>query len=269
MASKDFVFTQLLRAYRKGIISEAVFEQQMNELTASTGGAFENPLNISNLMAFRGDGTKARGKRLQRTAQTETMTFTIPANFHSDRENSHRGDQIIYVRVAGDPMSYASAVEQTVHGLNPDLPLFNETTLAANMRMGNAFERIAAAFSGSFGLVALILAAIGVYGVVAYATKQRTHEIGIRMAMGARSQDILRMILREGMKTAAIGGAIGLAISIPLPKIFEALFVDTPVREPSLYFIVPIVILVVVALATYIPARWAARVDPMNALRQE
>ena len=112
MASKDFAFTQLLRAYRKGIISEALFEQQMNELTASKGAA-ENPLNISNVMAFRGDGTKARGKRLQRTEQSETMTFTIPPNFHSDRENSHRGDQIIYV-LEGSATARVAGIEQQI-----------------------------------------------------------------------------------------------------------------------------------------------------------
>jgi quercetin dioxygenase-like cupin family protein len=143
MASNDFAFTQLLRAYRKGIISEAVFEQQMNELTASNGGASENPLNISNVMAFRGDGTKARGKRLQRTAQSETMTFTIPANFHSDRENSHRGDQIIYVlegsataRVAGNEQHIKAGDILTIpagamHTLRTDSePLFGLTVFA-------------------------------------------------------------------------------------------------------------------------------------------
>src|SRR6201992_3625906 len=125
---------------------------------------------------------------------------------------SSRTDQIVYVRVAGDPMAYASAVEQTVHGLNSDLPLFNETTLDSNIRIGRAFDRMAAAFSGSFGLVALILAAIGVYGVVAYATKQRTHEIGIRMALGAGKRDIFRQVLGRGLHFAGLGLVLGLMI---------------------------------------------------------
>ena len=104
------------------------------------------------------------------------------------------------MRVAGDPMSYASAVEETIHSLNPDLPLFNQTTLKANMRMGNVFERIEVAFAGSFGLLALILAAIGVYGVVAYTTKQRTHEIGIRIALGAGKGHIFRQVLGQGLR---------------------------------------------------------------------
>src|ERR1700753_2344437 len=131
---------------------------------------------------------------------------------------SSRTDQIVYVRVAGDPMARASAVERTVHGLNSDLPLFNETTLAANMRLGNAFERIEAAFSGSFGLLALILAAIGVYGVVAYATKQRTHEIGIRMALGAGKRDIFRQVLGRGLHFAGLGLVLGLMISFALTR---------------------------------------------------
>jgi putative ABC transport system permease protein len=122
---------------------------------------------------------------------------------------------------------------------------------------------------GVFALLALGLAAIGIYGLIAYSVGQRTHEIGIRMAMGARNQDILQMIFREGLKMTVIGAAIGLALSIPLPEVFEAMLSDTHVHEPSLYFLVPIVILGVATMATYIPARWAARVDPMNALRQE
>jgi putative ABC transport system permease protein len=122
---------------------------------------------------------------------------------------------------------------------------------------------------GVFALLALGLAAIGIYGLIAYSVGQRTHEIGIRMAMGARSQDILQMIFREGLKMTVIGAAIGLVLSIPLPEVFEAMLSDTHVHEPSLYFLVPIVILTVATMATYIPARSAARVDPTNALRQE
>jgi putative ABC transport system permease protein len=121
----------------------------------------------------------------------------------------------------------------------------------------------------SFAFMALILAAIGIYGLIAYSVGQRTHEIGIRMALGAKSQDVLRMVLGEGMKMAAIGGVLGLAMSLPLPKIFGAIFFDLHVSEPRIYFIVPAVILMVAVLATYVPARRAAQVDPMGALRQE
>jgi ABC-type antimicrobial peptide transport system permease subunit len=122
---------------------------------------------------------------------------------------------------------------------------------------------------GGFAILALILAAIGIYGLVAYSVGQRTHEIGIRMALGAKSPDVLCMILWDGMKMAAIGAAVGLAMALPLPKIFDALFYGLHLREPLLYFIVPAAIFLVAVLATYIPARRATRVDPMVALRQD
>jgi ABC-type antimicrobial peptide transport system permease subunit len=89
------------------------------------------------------------------------------------------------------------------------------------------------------------------------------------MALGARGQDVLRMVLGEGMTMTAIGGAIGLAMALPLPKVFGAIFFDLHVGEPRVYFAVPIAVLLVAILATYLPARRAARVDPMSALRQE
>jgi len=121
----------------------------------------------------------------------------------------------------------------------------------------------------SFAMMALLLAAIGIYGLMAFTVAQRSHEIGIRMAVGAKNQDILRMIMRQGLKMAAIGGAIGLALAIPLPQLFSALFFDLHVNEPRLYFVLPFVILLVTVFATYVPALRAARVHPMNALRQE
>jgi putative ABC transport system permease protein len=121
----------------------------------------------------------------------------------------------------------------------------------------------------SFALMALILAAIGVYGLIAYSVGQRTHEIGIRMALGARGSDVLRMILREGGKMTVIGSAVGLVMALPLPRVFEAIFAGLQLREPGLYVLVPAVMLTVTALATYIPARRATRVQPMAALRDE
>jgi putative ABC transport system permease protein len=182
---------------------------------------------------------------------------------------SYRTDQILYVRVAGDPLSYASSVERTIHGLNADLLLFNETTLAANMRLGNAFERIEAAFAGSFGLLSLILAAIGVYGVVAYATKQRTHEIGIRMALGAGKQDIFRQVLGRGMRLASFGLVLGLMISFALTRYLRGMLYGVGTADWLTFVIVAILLCVITLIACFVPARRAASVDPMQALRTE
>jgi putative ABC transport system permease protein len=127
------------------------------------------------------------------------------------------------------------------------------------------FSRVLAAFA----ILALLLAAIGIYGLMAFTVAQRTHEIGIRLAVGARNRDILQMVLRQGMKMSAIGGAIGFAVSLPLPRVFDAIFFDLHVREPRLYLVVPAVIFMVALAATYVPAHRAAGVEPMNALRQE
>jgi len=175
----------------------------------------------------------------------------------------------IMVRATSDPNSLASAMRNAVAQVDAELPLnrlMSMSSIIERQKGGNLlFSRIL----GSFALLALILAAIGIYGLVAYSVGQRTHEIGIRMALGAKSPDVLRMVLWEGMKMTAIGGAIGLAMALPLPKLFGAIFYGVQLREPRLYFIVPTAILVVAMLATYIPARHASRMDAMSALHQE
>jgi putative ABC transport system permease protein len=125
---------------------------------------------------------------------------------------------------------------------------------------------------GVFAVLALILAAIGIYGLIAYSVGQRTHEIGIRMALGAKRSHVLWMILGEGLKLSSIGAAVGLTMALPLPKVFEAIFYGLRAKELNdlrLYFLVPVAIFVVAALAVYVPARRATRVDPMVALRYE
>jgi putative ABC transport system permease protein len=118
-----------------------------------------------------------------------------------------------------------------------------------------------------FALLALVFAAIGIYGLIAYSVGQRTHEIGIRVALGAGSKQVLRMVLLEGLKMTAIGAGIGLALAVPLPKVFAAMFTGSPFGDPRVYFVVPLAIIAVSMLATYIPARRAASVDPTIALR--
>jgi predicted permease len=175
----------------------------------------------------------------------------------------------VMVRATSDPDGLVSAVRNAVAQIDIELPLARAMSMTAvidRQKAGNPFfVRVLAGFA----VLALILAAIGIYGLIAYSVGQRKHEIGIRIALGARRRDVLRMIYWEGMKMTAVGGAAGFAMSLPLPRLFDALFFDLHVSEPRLYFFVPIAILMVAIVATYVPARRAARMDPMSALRQE
>ena len=175
----------------------------------------------------------------------------------------------LMVRTSSDPNSLASALRSAVAQVDAELPLSRVMSMVALIERQKGGDPFFVRVLGSFALLALILAAIGIYGLVAYSVGQRTHEIGIRMALGARSPDVLRMVLWDSTKMTAVGGAIGLTTALPLPKIFDAIFYGLHLREPRLYIIVPMAILAVAILATYVPARRATRVDPMVALRFE
>jgi putative ABC transport system permease protein len=175
----------------------------------------------------------------------------------------------LMVLTGSDPNTLAAALRNAVAQMDAELPLARVMSMPSvieRQKAGNPFfTRVLA----SFAVLALILAAIGIYGLIAYSVGQRTHEIGIRIAMGAGTPNVMRMILWEGMKMTVIGTAIGLVLALPLPKLFDAIFLGLHLREPRLYAIVPLAILAVATLATYVPARRATRVDPMTALRQE
>jgi putative ABC transport system permease protein len=175
----------------------------------------------------------------------------------------------IMIRASSDPNGLASALRNAVAQADADLPLARLMSMPALIERQKGGDPVFVRVLGTFAFLALILAAIGIYGLIAYSVGQRTREIGIRMALGARSSDVLRIVLREGMKMTGIGALIGLALALPLPKLFDAMFYGLHLREPRLYFIVPAAIFAVAILATYIPARRAARVDPMVALHQE
>src|SRR5712672_708182 len=175
----------------------------------------------------------------------------------------------LMVRASSDPNSLASALRNTVAEVDAELPLARVMSMPAIIERQGAGNSLFVNMLGSFATLAMILAAIGIYGLIAYSVGQRTHEIGIRMALGASNPDVLRMILWQGMKMSAIGAAIGFVLALPLPKVFEAMFYGLHLSEPRLYIIVPIAIIAVAMVATYIPARRATRVDPMTALHQE
>jgi predicted permease len=179
------------------------------------------------------------------------------------------GSFSMVVRAGSDPAALFSALRGAVAQVDPDIPLSHVMTMPAIIERQGGGDTFFVRVLGAFAVLALILAAIGIYGLIAFSVGQRTQEIGIRMALGARGQDVLRMIIGEGLKMSAIGGGIGFALALPLPKLFAAIFFDLRVHEPRLYFVVPLVVLAVAMLAAYVPARRAAHVEPMNALRQQ
>ena len=181
----------------------------------------------------------------------------------------YESEVILHVRTNGDPLALTSAVERTVAGLNPNLPLFNVATLQESMQMGSVFERIAVIFAGAFGLLALILAAVGIYAVVAYSTKQRTHEIGIRIALGASKADVLRQVLGQGLRLTLAGLAVGVAVSLVLTRFLRGMLFGIATSDWLTYSTVSIVLCLVALIACFIPARRAASIEPMQALRTE
>lgn len=178
-------------------------------------------------------------------------------------------DVVLHVRVNGDPAAFDSAIEGAVHSLNPDLPLYDVTTLRRNMVMGGVFQRIASVFAGAFGLLAMLLAVIGVYAVVAYTTRQRTHEIGIRMALGADKTDVFRQVLKEGLRIALMGLASGFAVSLVLTRYLRGLLYGVGALDWLTFATVGSLLCVVALMACWLPARRAAAIEPAEALRME
>jgi predicted permease len=173
----------------------------------------------------------------------------------------------IYVRTPGNPLAFAGPVQDAVHSLDADLPLFDLTTLDSRVQLIATPQRMGGVFVGGFGILALVLAGIGIYGVLAYTTRQRTHELGIHMALGAEPGDVLRLVLRQGLTLAVLGLALGLAASLILTRALSSELFGVSATDPLTFAGVAILLTVVVVAACYIPARRAMRVDPMVALR--
>src|SRR5579863_852511 len=178
-------------------------------------------------------------------------------------------DNTIHIRTTGDPLTMASSVEETIHQLNPEMPLFNVNPLTVTMQLGTLFGRIAATFAGSFGLLAMLLAAVGIYGVVAYSTRQRTREIGIRMALGAQKGSIYSLVLGQGFRLTLAGLVLGTAFAVAFTRLLKAQLFGVSETDAITFASVGLLLAVVALVECHIPARRATRVDPMVALRHE
>jgi predicted permease len=175
----------------------------------------------------------------------------------------------LMVRTSGDPEVAIPAVRNEVLALDPNLPVFEVKSLNQHMKLSLFPARVAATVLGGFGLVALTLAVIGIYGVTSYSVSQRTREIGIRVALGAQRGDVLKMILSHGAKLAAVGVALGLLGSVALTRVITSLLFGITPTYVVTFAIVALGLALVTLFACYIPARRATKVDPLEALRYE
>jgi putative ABC transport system permease protein len=175
----------------------------------------------------------------------------------------------LIVKSAADPAALTSAIRGAIASIDKDQPIFAIATMQELVNSSVSTRRITLILLGLFSALALVLAAIGIYGVISYSVAQRTHEIGIRMALGADGGGVLRMILAQGVKIAGAGVVIGLGASFGLTRLMTKLLFSVSAADPLTFAAVAIVLVLVAMLACYIPARRALRVDPIIALRYE
>jgi putative ABC transport system permease protein len=196
-------------------------------------------------------------------ARTATPTMYVPY------KHDLFGQMVIVARTAGEPMLLAAAARQLVREIDPALPAFAITPLSEVVSDSVAQRRFSMLLLGVFAAVAVFLAAVGLYGVVAYAVSQRTQEIGVRLAIGAQRRHVMNLIVGGGMRLALAGVAIGIAGALGLSGFLEAMLFDVRPLDPASYTVTAAILLSVAALACYVPARRAMRVDPIVALRNE
>jgi predicted permease len=175
----------------------------------------------------------------------------------------------LHVRTSGDPRSVLATVRREVAAVAPDWMTARPRTLEEHVGSSLLPQRIAASLLAGFGVIALLLAAVGLYGVVAFAVAQRTREIGIRVALGAQRAEILKLMLRQGMMLAGIGLLIGLPLAFAAGKLISGFLLGAGAADPFVFVAASLSLVVVTLVASYVPARRAARVDPMVALRSQ
>ena len=173
------------------------------------------------------------------------------------------------VRSAGDPELLIGSVRNEITAVNKDIPVFSVQTMTERIDVQIAADRMIAVLLSVFGGGALLLASIGIYGVMGYSVAQRTHEIGIRIALGAEQRDILKLIVKQGMVLVVIGAGVGLILALALTRVLQSLLFGVSATDPLTFAAVVLLLVGVALLACYLPARRAAKVDPLVALRYE
>ena len=204
-----------------------------------------------------------------RNTKYDSVRDDAPPTMYVPYAQTQFGGLILEVRTAADPVSVMTGIRDTVRSIDPALPVTDVSTQMEQIERRFLQEKVFAQAYTLFGGLALILAAIGLFGLMSYSVARRTNEIGIRMALGARSQDVLALVMRESMALVVIGVVIGLALALGAGRFVASLLFGLPPADVLSLLAATLVMIVVSAVAGYLPARRASRVDPMVALHQE
>ena len=196
----------------------------------------------------------------------QKLEFYVP---YAQERRSFMTPRDLVVRTKGDATSIAAAVRQAVWAVDKDQPVYNVRTMDQVFAAAISQERFQSLMLGLFAALALLLACVGLYGVISYAVVQRTHEIGVRVALGAQPVDVLKLVIRQGMGLTLLGLVVGIAVGVAVTRVLSDMLYGVSARDPLTFAGMPLLLLLVAFLACYIPARRATRIDPLQALRCE
>jgi putative ABC transport system permease protein len=185
------------------------------------------------------------------------------------RREGWSNNLMLAVQTTAAPESLTSAIREQVRGLDPDQPVTSVRTMDQLLSRTLSQAKFSLLLFGLFGALALVLAAIGIYGVMATAVTQRTHEIGLRMALGAQKRDVLRLVIGQGMMLVVIGVVAGLVSAVGLTRLMSSLLFGVSATDPVTLALITLLLAAVALVACYLPARRATKVDPLVALRYE
>jgi ABC-type antimicrobial peptide transport system permease subunit len=178
-------------------------------------------------------------------------------------------DPTLMIQTTGDPDAIAPAVEEAIHEVDRQLVVFDVRSLRETTRAAAIFPVMASTFAGIFAIIALVLAATGIYGVISYRTQLRTHEIGIRVALGASRADVMRLVLMQGMQLTIVGLALGLALAFGLTRFIASMLYGVSPTDLKTTLAVVGVLAMISMLACYFPAHRAMRINPVSAIREQ
>ena len=263
LEGREFAETDEPKTERVAVVNEYFLRRLMPELQ-TPGEAVGKRFSFRSASGpwVRIVGVAKAGKYFNITEEPRPFVWTALSQDYSS-------SGILVVRTKGNPQGLFGAVRSQVQSLDPNLPLYDVKTFSEHMKLALFPAKIAATVLGVFGFVALMLAAIGVYGITSYAVAQRTHEIGVRLALGAQLSDVLKLVLGHGLKLTIIGAALGLFGAFLVTRAITSVLYGVSATDPLTFGFVSLLLIGVALVASYVPARRATKVEPLIALRNE